>query len=223
MRENGQVEGAESREFERADGGNIRGRGLADDADRRVRRTERLLKQAFRELVAEKGFAAVTVRDIAERADVNRGTFYAHYPDKYALLDLAIREKLRMLLDARLGPDAGWRRRDLRLAIAVVLVHFEDVYGGCRRRESLNPMFEQAVQQELAALFQRWLDALPVSPEAWSVPTPSIASMAGWAVFGAANEWGRGPKTVPLEEMAGRMLAVLEGGAAALTPGGLQD
>src|SRR6478752_4286669 len=90
-----QVDGDDDQEGVRDDGSDRREYGNAEGADRRVRRTERLLKQAFRELVAEKGFAAVTVRYIAERADVNRGTFYAHFPDKYALLDLAIREKLR--------------------------------------------------------------------------------------------------------------------------------
>jgi AcrR family transcriptional regulator len=55
--------------------------------DLRVRRTRKLLQQALIELTIEKGFAAVTVQDIAERAMVNRATFYRHYLDKYDLLD----------------------------------------------------------------------------------------------------------------------------------------
>lgn len=196
---------------------------MAEHGDRRARRTVRMLKQAFRELVEEKGFAAVTVQDIAGRADVNRGTFYAHFTDKHALLDLVIRDKLRLLLGTHLTPDAGWRRRDLMSAIRAVLVHFEDVYGGCHRREALNPLFEQAVQQELESLFRRWLDALDTPSGSWPVPVPTIASAASWAVFGAANAWARQRKAVPLEEMAGHLLAVVEGGAAALTPGGLPD
>jgi AcrR family transcriptional regulator len=55
--------------------------------DLRVRRTRKLLQEALMELTVEKGFAAVTVRDITERAMVNRSTFYRHYVDKYDLLE----------------------------------------------------------------------------------------------------------------------------------------
>src|SRR5262249_24973386 len=55
--------------------------------DLRIRRTRKLLQQALIEVTVEKGFANVTVRDICERAMVNRSTFYRHYLDKYDLLE----------------------------------------------------------------------------------------------------------------------------------------
>src|SRR5215475_8743962 len=66
--------------------------------DPRVKRTRQLLQQAFFEVMREKGFAAMTVQDITERATVNRGTFYAHFTDKYALLDAIIREQFQTML-----------------------------------------------------------------------------------------------------------------------------
>lgn len=54
--------------------------------DRRVRRTRRLLKNAMMELIQEVGWERVTVEALAERADVGRSTFYAHYPSKEDLL-----------------------------------------------------------------------------------------------------------------------------------------
>ena len=54
--------------------------------DLRVRRTRKLLQKALLDAASEKGFAHVTVGDIAERAMVNRATFYRHYEDKYDLL-----------------------------------------------------------------------------------------------------------------------------------------
>lgn len=44
-------------------------------------RSRRMIREAFLELLDEKEFGKITVTDIANRADLNRSTFYAHYPD----------------------------------------------------------------------------------------------------------------------------------------------
>jgi AcrR family transcriptional regulator len=54
--------------------------------DRRIQRTRRQLLEALFSLVQEKGFDAVTVQDIIDRADVGRSTFYVHFVDKEDLL-----------------------------------------------------------------------------------------------------------------------------------------
>ena len=57
----------------------------AQKEDRRIRRTKRLLRQALAELMNEKDFKDITVKEITDRADLNRGTFYFHYTDTYDL------------------------------------------------------------------------------------------------------------------------------------------
>lgn len=57
--------------------------------DRRSRRSQRLLKEGLLGLMREKRFSDISVRDITERMDLNRGTFYLHYPDTTALLQSA--------------------------------------------------------------------------------------------------------------------------------------
>lgn len=54
--------------------------------DRRYIKTEKAIKQVFIQLIDEKGFEKVTIKDITDRADLNRATFYLHYKDKYDLL-----------------------------------------------------------------------------------------------------------------------------------------
>lgn len=54
--------------------------------DRRIQRTEQLLREALIALILEKGYAAITVQDILDRANMGRSTFYAHYRDKEDLL-----------------------------------------------------------------------------------------------------------------------------------------
>ena len=57
-----------------------------EQTDSRIRRTHRFLQDAMIELITKKAFDTITVGDIAERAMVNRATFYRHYQDKYDLV-----------------------------------------------------------------------------------------------------------------------------------------
>jgi AcrR family transcriptional regulator len=50
--------------------------------DRRVQRTQQLIRTALMSLIEEKGFVALTVQDIIDRANVGRATFYAHFDNK---------------------------------------------------------------------------------------------------------------------------------------------
>ncbi|WP_087064681.1 TetR/AcrR family transcriptional regulator [Intestinibacillus massiliensis] len=71
--------------------------------DRRVRRTHRMLKQGLAELMQEKDFKDITVKDITDRVDINRGTFYMHYTGIYDLLERLENETLldfQQMLDA---------------------------------------------------------------------------------------------------------------------------
>ena len=55
-------------------------------------RSRRLIRQAFLELLREKPFEKITVTDIVKRADINRSTFYAHYPDVRGLIEEMIND-----------------------------------------------------------------------------------------------------------------------------------
>ena len=61
---------------------------MGEKRDLRKVRTETAIKKAFYDLLSEKtSFAAITIQDIADKAMINRSTFYAHYYDKYDLLE----------------------------------------------------------------------------------------------------------------------------------------
>ncbi|MGE4549001.1 MAG: TetR/AcrR family transcriptional regulator [Intestinibacillus sp.] len=94
---------------------------MAQTEDRRIRRTKRLLRQALAELMLEKEFKDITVTDVVDRADINRGTFYVHYRDVYDL-----REKIENEMIA-----------DFRSMLTGILPSPE--------HQSLRPVLEQAV------------------------------------------------------------------------------
>ena len=58
--------------------------------DRRIQKTRQLIMATFVELLSENKFEKITIKDIAEHANVNRGTVYLHFVDKYDLLDKCI-------------------------------------------------------------------------------------------------------------------------------------
>ncbi|MBV9790850.1 MAG: helix-turn-helix transcriptional regulator, partial [Chloroflexi bacterium] len=70
--------------------------------DVRVQRSRMLIQHALFELTVEQGFAAVTVRDIARRAQINRSTFYRHYLDKYDVLNQYLDQLQADVADAAL-------------------------------------------------------------------------------------------------------------------------
>jgi AcrR family transcriptional regulator len=79
----------------------------------RVRRTQKLLREALVELIEEQGFEALTVGAITERAMVSRAAFYRNYRDKYDLVEQIFAEAMSALHDAvgdlgREHPPAIW-------------------------------------------------------------------------------------------------------------------
>ncbi|MGM0921350.1 MULTISPECIES: TetR/AcrR family transcriptional regulator [Metabacillus] len=65
--------------------------------DRRILKSQEAIKNAFIELMSEKDFDKITVKDICDGANVGNRTFYLHYLDKFDLLDKLIEEYINEL------------------------------------------------------------------------------------------------------------------------------
>jgi len=66
----------------------------------RLRQTQMLLREAFIGLIEKRGFEALTVGEITERAMVSRATFYRNYQDKYDLVEQIFEESTQALFSA---------------------------------------------------------------------------------------------------------------------------
>src|SRR5260221_8877091 len=154
------------------------------DIDPRVKRTRQLLQHAFLELLQEKGFQAITVQDITERATVNRATFYAHYEDKYALLDGYIREHFQQMVSSKVPTSSPLSVSSLRLLILEVFDYLTQVRGHeCKpTNRQVDPLFEMTVQQELYELLLSWFKQTP-SPDRKSTRLNSSHTVISYAVF----------------------------------------
>jgi AcrR family transcriptional regulator len=72
--------------------------------DKRVRKTKELFKETILALMEEKSFHEITITEIVKVADLNRGTFYAHYEKKEDLLDEMIGEMFEKMTEAYRKP-----------------------------------------------------------------------------------------------------------------------
>jgi TetR/AcrR family transcriptional regulator, cholesterol catabolism regulator len=84
-----------------------RGGGSLGRRERKKLAVERRIREAALELFREKGYDAATVEEIAERADVAKGTFFNYFPRKDTLLG-ALGEDLVGEALEELGPVEGW-------------------------------------------------------------------------------------------------------------------
>lgn len=77
--------------------------------DRRIRKTKDVLKKSLIILMKEKSINSITVKELCEKADINRGTFYLHYKDVFHMLSEIEKELFEefqdMILSYEISPD----------------------------------------------------------------------------------------------------------------------
>lgn len=160
--------------------------------DRRVRRTRAALRQALVELVLEKGFHAITVEEITERADVGRATFYAHYRDKEGLLvgivrDLA-EDRERLLPAVRQAHAEGFTG----LPVKYIFEHAEQekpVYQVVLRGEGDGRAlreFTDLIRAHAEAAFRARAEQLAVTPR---IPLDVVARAWTGELIGLLTWW----------------------------------
>ncbi len=91
----------------------------SDSADRRVRRTERAIFLAFRDLVLSQPYDDIRVADIVDAAGIGRSTFYEHYRSKDEVLTHSITWLFEAMADAAVGAPDHER-------LGFVVDHFHD-------------------------------------------------------------------------------------------------
>ena len=77
-----------------------------NEADQRVQKTRRQLKDSFIQLVNERGFDAVSIRDVSHHANVGYRTYFRHYKDTRELLEDALKEFAAEVKQVLLPPDS---------------------------------------------------------------------------------------------------------------------
>jgi AcrR family transcriptional regulator len=173
--------------------------------DPRIRRTRQLLQQSLAGLLATREFGRLSVQEITDAAGLNRATFYAHYPDKFALLECMVAARFHALLDERGVVFDGTCTATLR-GIALGVCDFLAQTLSQRPlapvptpQNQMAPHMESAI---VAVVRRMLLDGLRNHPPASGDAPELLAATASWAIYGAAKEWVQTPNHPPSEEIA---------------------
>lgn len=172
--------------------------------DPRTRRTRQLLMDAFGQLLSQKSFEDITVQDITERATVNRATFYAHFEDKYILVEQFLREWVQQELHKNLPPGSEFSPANLQRLIQTLCEFLVQMHTHCvpSNRRQFDSLVEQETKDQVHEILLSWLRQIG----AWRAENPNQielqATMTSWAMYGAALRWSNGDRKESAEQFA---------------------
>ncbi len=116
----------------------------------RLRRTQKLLREALIALIEERGFDALTIGELTERAMVSRAAFYRNYQDKYDLVDQIFAEAMRTLL-AAVGDLGHDHPAEIWVAFFEHIAEYERLYRALLGKQG-SPWFVRKMRVALAGL-----------------------------------------------------------------------
>ncbi|MFC0392600.1 TetR family transcriptional regulator [Paenibacillus mendelii] len=132
----------------------------------RMTPTKQSLIHAFVNLVNIKDFDKISIADITTGAQVNRATFYAHFNDKYELLDYMINDSASAVIEKRtLGVVKFDENNIIQLVLAVCDFHQQPNIQCRRSYLSLAPLLKEKMLTELKKYLLRSLDKLLTDAE----------------------------------------------------------
>ncbi|OOM76632.1 TetR/AcrR family transcriptional regulator [Clostridium sp. BL-8] len=166
----------------------------------RVKRTRDLIITAFISLVTKKGFDSITVKDITTAATINRATFYAHFTDKYALLDTVIVEKFSEIFSPKLQSEMHLNENTIRILILCVCEYFEMVKGICKCGfASILPLIGDKIVGELYSTIYALLIKDHELAENEQIRAQLVATMMSTSIYNVIYKWEVQKRPIPQE------------------------
>ena len=188
--------------------------------DRRVQRTRRHLRDALMELILERGYNAVTIAHLTERAELGRTTFYLHYRDKEDLLVESLEEIAEELkAQVELIADENVAEGGLPVnPVAVAFHHVQanrDLYRIILQGEGSNKAasrIRDIIEEAAADFFARRMSQFVTAPP--ELPRGLVAGYFAAALMGFVTLWLEKELALNGDEAAGLFTTLFFRGAA---------
>ena len=173
--------------------------------DRRVQRTQQLLRTSLVSLIEEKGFEALTVQNIIDRANVGRATFYAHFDNKEDLLVSGFDGLRAVLKELQRQAHMCTANSDERLfafshEMFAHIAEYRKVFRAMVGKRS-GALVQQLLQKIVVDLVRDDLKAMVGRRDNRSAPAEAIVQFVTSGFFGLAMLWASGKLPLSVEEV----------------------
>ncbi len=177
---------------------------MTDSTDRRVLRSRRLLADALMDLIVEKGYDDITIQEIADRADLNRATFYLHYAGKEELLLAGLAQRFDELvaaMDVVEFAGAPWDNIAYDLLLFRHVADHAALYKVLFGARGLGLVMHQVITY-MAGVIERDIRTIIPQAEQDNERIPISAHFFAGALFAIIKWWLDNDMPVPPEAMA---------------------
>ena len=190
---------------------------LKNPEDRRARRTRRLLKESLLEMMKQKRFSEISVRDVTDSADMNRTTFYLHYTDTTQLLQSMEEDLLteaQMLVNAHIQETvADGSLRPVFEPILDFVVEHREVCTILFENNEVSPFAEhlqQLIHRNGTEVIRAWFQ--PMDDQQLSY----LLRFITYGLIGLIREWFQKNMDLPKEELLVTAEFLVDGAASRL-------
>jgi AcrR family transcriptional regulator len=178
--------------------------------DRRIQRTRQSLEDALVALILEKGYESISVQEIAERANVNRASFYLHYKDKDDLMVKRVEatfDELALVLsplDPRHFDEVDLQRPQQ----TAIFQHLADHAVFYRAMFSV-PAFVERTENYIVRYTRRRIGPLLRASKQQAIPSDLMLRAIAGMLISATRWWLSQDAPAPPEQIAEQMLRLI--------------
>ncbi|OSB11739.1 TetR/AcrR family transcriptional regulator [Paraclostridium bifermentans] len=165
--------------------------------DRRILKTRSVIKESLTLLMKEKSFDKITIKDITDKANINRATFYLHYMDKYDLLEQSQNDILNEIREVLADAFKIFNPQSLPIQDANTIIPFISCVYECIGKNSdfvkviLGGNGDLNFQLKFKSLIEELIKKISVikTPDAFCIPLKYLIETATSMHIGIISRW----------------------------------
>lgn len=165
--------------------------------DRRILKTRGVIKKSLTSLMKEKPFDKITIKDITDKANINRATFYLHYMDKYDLLEQSQNDILNEIREVLADAFKIFNPQSLPIQDATTIIPFLSCVYECIGKNSdfvkviLGGNGDLNFHLKFKSLIEEFIKKISVikTPDAFCIPLKYLIETATSMHIGIISRW----------------------------------